>query len=151
MRATIFTLLLALLIGCAASRPPVDKAAMMDSWIGSHVSKLIEQLGPPTQIDVDGKGGFVLTYRYNSTVGQLPGQLYRSFGGYSYTNPSEIKLVMAFMFYVNDQGKIYHCRIEDNSDAIDKAMTGAMTAYTVLLLICLAGIVILLAQLSAIG
>ena len=35
----------------------------MNSWMGSHISKVIQSWGPPTQITADGAGGHIYIWR----------------------------------------------------------------------------------------
>ena len=35
----------------------------MNSWMGSHISKVIRSWGPPTQITADGAGGHIYIWR----------------------------------------------------------------------------------------
>jgi hypothetical protein len=53
-------MLLLVLAGCASSG--IDQ--LMNSWVGSHKSKLILSWGPPARYDSDGLDGEVLTWEF---------------------------------------------------------------------------------------
>ena len=85
MKKTILIGILILLVtGCATSNREA-----MDSWLGSHQSEVIAQLGAPTRTTIDGKGGTILVYERDIYAGK-----------YSYT--------ASRMFYVNENEYVYH-------------------------------------------
>lgn len=45
--------------GCAYT----NRSAVMNSWMGSHISEVIQSWGPPTQITPDGAGGYIYIWR----------------------------------------------------------------------------------------
>ena len=47
------------LSGCAYK----SNREIMNSWMGSHISAVIQSWGPPTQITVDGAGGHIYIWR----------------------------------------------------------------------------------------
>lgn len=99
-------ILVGLLSGCASS---VNE--MMQSWVGHHQSELIAKWGPPLQTASDGKGGTVLIYGEYVDLGQTPGQARRDyFGNITYTAPQQQGYQRTRMFYVNQNGYIYHWR-----------------------------------------
>lgn len=45
--------------GCAYK----NRMEIMNSWMGAHISTVIQSWGPPTQITSDGAGGYIYIWR----------------------------------------------------------------------------------------
>ncbi|MBN1186475.1 MAG: hypothetical protein JXB49_29640 [Bacteroidales bacterium] len=71
----------------------------MDSWIGTHKSKLIQQVGPPTRYASDGQGGEILIYETSRSIGMT------AYGTYMQRTLIDYREVFA-----NSNGIIYHWR-----------------------------------------
>ena len=95
-----------------------QRKATMDSWVGSHVSKLIRSWGPPHRVVSDGTGGKI--YIWSSHV-KIPwkkekreGSVRREGNTLYYkekTSPAEnIEYDKVRMFWVNSRGIVYHWR-----------------------------------------
>ena len=76
--------------GCAIKGRRAKISNAMDSWKGSHVSKVIEKWGPYDRVTSDGKGGSVYSYYFDRKTA-LTGTPY----------------VAERHFYVNDEGIVY--------------------------------------------
>ena len=89
-----------------------EKAAM-DSWLGLTKQELIMAWGPPTKTALDAQGGEILIYDRTVTFPLLPGQIQPSpFGGTQYTTPQSLTVTRSRMFYISNEGKIYHWLIQ---------------------------------------
>ena len=93
------------LSGCASA---INET--MDSWMGHHVSELIQSWGPPTRTTPDGKGGKVYIWEHVIDAGQRPGRVRVTPGGATYTEPERITSTRTRMFYVDRNGRIYSWR-----------------------------------------
>lgn len=94
---------------CKTTSFAQKEKTMMDSWLGHTKAELLQSWGPPTKTDSDGQGGEILTYDKTVTLGQTPGTVYgNGNGGINYTRPNNNVVTRSRMFYVNQQGKIYH-------------------------------------------
>lgn len=72
---------------------------VMDSWVDSHKSELIQEWGPPSRYESDGKGGEILIYERKVTRGGVYNNVYYENTSYPYQ-----------MFYADGDGKIYYWR-----------------------------------------
>jgi len=107
MRYIALAVLALLIAGCA--RP--DK--IMDSWIGSHQSNLIQKWGPPSYRTSDGKDGQILVYEAVVNIGQAQGRAQVDrYGNVTWTNPQQYGYTKTRMFYVNPDGIIYYWRAQ---------------------------------------
>ncbi|MBS4066571.1 MAG: hypothetical protein KGZ74_18560 [Chitinophagaceae bacterium] len=58
MKQLFFATVCFLFVSCTSEKK------IMDSWLGSHKSELIEQNGPPDRVASNGSGGEVLVYSH---------------------------------------------------------------------------------------
>ena len=72
---------------------------LMDSWLGSHKSEVIQSWGPPDRYESDGKGGEILIWETKQTRGSYLYGTYYERTSYPYK-----------MFYADANGKIYYWR-----------------------------------------
>lgn len=83
----------------------------MQSWVGHHQADLIASWGPPNQRASDGKGGEILIYISQVDMGQTPGRATTDyFGNVTYTAPTQNSYQRTRMFYIDQDGYIYHWR-----------------------------------------
>jgi hypothetical protein len=116
----ICTILVCLLFlgGCATSNEISEpdnsdfqdnEKAAMDSWLAHTKQELIMAWGPPTKTASDAQGGEILIYDRTVTFPLLPGQIQPSpFGGAQYTSPQSLTVTRSRMFYISNEGKVYH-------------------------------------------
>lgn len=80
----------------------------MNSWKGSHISKVIASWGPETKLTGDGKGGKVYTWERKWTA----------FGYYDFKDVYHEgkKKYCIKNFYVNEKGIIYYWRWQGACD-----------------------------------
>ena len=84
--------------------------AAMDSWMGSHKSELIAQLGPPNRVTSNGLDGEILIYETTFTTSGSAGWV--GYGGYIYGASAPSTYTRMKSFYVDGSGKIYHWKIQ---------------------------------------
>jgi hypothetical protein len=91
-----------------------EEEKAMNSWLGSKKSTLILQWGPPTRTQSDGDGGQILIYDSSPmSFQEKPGRIYRNQNGsIGYTSPTSSTVVRMRMFYVRENGQIYHWRAQ---------------------------------------
>ena len=97
--------------GCAYT----NRAATMNSWMGSHISAVIQSWGPPTQITSDGAGGYIYIWRPTPMV--LPPLSPYATAQQQYNHA--LKQITAHahnnsyrMFYARANGIVYHWRAQ---------------------------------------
>jgi hypothetical protein len=100
----VFIALSIVLTGCVSQQElqrqkTEETKKIMDSWLESHKSSLIQSWGPPTRYDSDGQDGEILIYEYSRTV-----------GGYAYGNYMQRTFVDYKEIFVNKEGIIYFYR-----------------------------------------
>lgn len=101
--------ILSLFSSCKTTSFAQKEKTTMDSWLGHSKAELLQSWGPPTKVDSDGQGGEILTYDKSVALTQTPGTVYNNgYGGINYTRPQNNVVTRSRMFYVNQQGKIYH-------------------------------------------
>lgn len=98
-------------LGCAYK----STSEIMNSWMGSHISQVIQSLGPPTQTTDDGAGGKIYIWRPapiplpqelpNATAQEQLNTTYRRIAIQNHNNSYK-------MFYVRPNGIIYHWRAQ---------------------------------------
>ena len=97
--------------GCAYK----SNTEIMNSWMGSHISSVIQSWGPPTQITDDGAGGKIYIWRpqpiplppespYATAQEQL-NTTYRRIAIQAHNRRHK-------MFYVRPNGIVYHWRAQ---------------------------------------
>jgi len=94
------TIAIVMLARCAAVGSSTTKT--MESWNGSHISKLISSWGPETKVSADGKGGKVYTWDRRWATNAFYDQ------NGVYQPPRERNCTKSF--YVNEKGIIYSYR-----------------------------------------
>ena len=97
--------------GCAYK----NNKEIMNSWMGSHISKVIQNWGPPTQITADGAGGHIYIWRPQpiplppespyATAYEKQQAVYRRIAIQTHNNSYK-------MFYVRPNGIVYHWRAQ---------------------------------------
>ena len=135
MLRIVGVLCFAFLLSCAT-----PTAEIMDSWKGSHVSRLIKSWGPAQRIADDGQGGKIYIYsNVSHTSVTVP------FKPFLYSNPYGIITKSKTnertrMFWVNTDGIIYYWKAEgDINEKHDLSGEGMTMVYAVLLVIALMG------------
>ena len=73
------------------------KEAVLNSWMGTHKSKLIAQWGPPTKYDSDGKGGEILMYEQSKVLST-----------YTYGTWVQNVVIYYTYMYADPKGYLYH-------------------------------------------
>lgn len=134
MLRSMFILCLIVAVGCAK-----PTAEIMDSWKGSHVSRLIRSWGPPQQITSDGLDGKIYIYSNTSHTSVtapfriVPGSkpiLITKSGSNSRTR----------MFWADKDGFIYYWKAEgDIKKRSDLSSGGIMVMYAILFVIAIIG------------
>ena len=141
-RKTLVLLMFVLIIGCIESKrsiyrhtysPPRQQVVSinqtMNSWMGSHISKVILKWGPATQIAEDGAGGRIYIWQIQKQVSVPQDRWVTSPPGPPRQRPQTIpgialelqrqkpqrvteyvtqNVTKSRMFYVNADGIIYH-------------------------------------------
>ena len=92
------------LFGCAYKSTYKSTNEIMNSWMGSHISQVIQSWGPPTQITDDGAGGKI--YIWSEQV-IIPNALGTLFDGPTHKSPQHI-IERVRMFYVRPNNIVYH-------------------------------------------
>jgi hypothetical protein len=110
------------LAGCATSNQISENGdsgfqdkekEVMDSWLGLTKQELIMAWGPPSKTASDAQGGEILIYDRTVTFPLLPGQIQPSpLGGTQYTTPQSLTVTRSRMFYISNEGIIYHWLIQ---------------------------------------
>jgi hypothetical protein len=126
-RTCIIVFLALLMCACASTQQVRDE--LQKAWEGRSVNDLVAELGPPTQVLDDGRGGKIYSYSTSKTFhsgsssfstyqGQRQGDYYQTSKGYvpgnSYTGNAytfsapgaSFTRSQHRMFWVNDQGII---------------------------------------------
>ena len=116
------------LLGCAYK----STSQIMNSWMGSHISQVIQSWGPPTQITPDGAGGHIYIWRPQPMAPPPPtiqkhgtvrwNALLQQYEYVEETSPTQTlnstlqKIAIDMhnksykMFYVRPNGIVYHWR-----------------------------------------
>ena len=111
MKKIACLILLLSVTGCAGKKI----SANMASWMGAHQSKLILSWGPPTETHDDGKGGKVLVWLYDrgttttSTTTSVDPKICPQCSDVTVSRERE-NADASRMFWVNEEGLIYHWR-----------------------------------------
>jgi hypothetical protein len=104
---SILVLILVLAAGCASKKKTSE---IMQSWMGQHVSRLIDSWGPPSNETDDGRGGKVYTWAYSRYV-QPSAYTWTDKSGHAWTNVSGGQTYTSVrQFWVDSGGVIYNWR-----------------------------------------
>ncbi len=134
--------LLVALVGCGPSTKEI-----MNSWKGSHVSRLIRSWGPPQQVVPDGAGGKIYVWSDSIYLPFTKGKTETrgTYDAYSstfkskttYTPPLVLEGDKVRMFYVDAQGIIYTWRAEGfiNDPETDAVLIGGIVVGVGVLLL----------------
>ena len=68
MKKLIIVFLEMALLGCASAAYQQKVQATMDGYIGRHYAELQDQMGPPTRVSDDGRGGRILSWASEQEV-----------------------------------------------------------------------------------
>ena len=136
-----------IVVGCAT-----PTAEIMDSWDGSHVSRVISSWGPPQRVTGDGRGGEIYIWsddvsiplsdgktKTTSTVDYDPyRERFTVRSTTKYKEPVVLEGERVRMFWVDEDGIIYDWRAE--GFVVDESDT---TMLVLLGVGCLVGLIVL--------
>lgn len=135
---------------CALASCGPTTAEIMNSWKGSHVSRLMRSWGPPQQITPDGAGGriYVWTRDVNIPLANAKSKTkgtidynpyldqYTVKSKTTHTAPVIIQGQKARMFWVNKDGIVYYWQARGfTTDEGDQALTIIIVALGVVILV----------------
>ena len=130
IKRPLIILMALVFLGCAHK----NTSEIMNSWMGSHISEVIQSWGPPTQVADDGAGGRIYIWRPQPMTTTPPtiqkrgvlrwNALLQQYEYVEETSPTQTlnealqKIAIDMhnksykMFYVRPNGIIYHWRTQ---------------------------------------
>ena len=110
------TVLIVYIVAEAGKKATKKQNAIMESWKGAHITRLIRSWGPPQEITSDGGNGKIYIWTRPVDIRLAPGSIKRkrtyTYGGYTERTqvkpPVRIKYDRVRMFWIDSQGIVYH-------------------------------------------